>query len=228
MFLCHPDVAGLASMEDLGIVMKDLCKTDRIKLQQSALSEAMRGMNIMKSDQDKWAAVLLKEDLISAEDKLDTKQCFVRYVSHEIRTPLMVVDIGLHLLQNDLEGVLPLLRDVEVISRKKKLPFLDPDDQLSKSSRNVIRAQSGDVAREDGESQVSIIEASMHTIADCKKSMRVAIDILNDLLAYEKIESGILQLHQTPVCGANLFFKNIVDDEFELQVFSKIKNQIDF
>jgi len=228
VFLCHPDVAGLASMEDLGIVMKDLCKTDRIKLQQSALSEAMRGMNIMKSDQDKWAAVLLKEDLISAEDKLDTKQCFVRYVSHEIRTPLMVVDIGLHLLQNDLEGVLPLLRDVEVISRKKKLPFLDPDDQLSKSSRNVIRAQSGDVAREDGESQVSIIEASMHTIADCKKSMRVAIDILNDLLAYEKIESGILQLHQTPVCGANLFFKNIVDDEFELQVFSKIKNQIDF
>ena len=228
MFLCHPDVAGLASMEDLGVVMKDLCKTDRIKLQQSALSEAMRGMNIMKSDQDKWAAVLLKEDLISAEDKLDTKQCFVRYVSHEIRTPLMVVDIGLHLLQNDLEGVLPLLRDVEVISRKKKLPFLDPDDQLSKSSRNVIRAQSGDVAREDGESQVSIIEASMHTIADCKKSMRVAIDILNDLLAYEKIESGILQLHQTPVCGANLFFKNIVDDEFELQVFSKIKNQIDF
>jgi hypothetical protein len=56
----------------------------------------------------------------------------------------------------------------------------------------------------------------LSTIDECQTSMEVAIGILNDLLAYEKIESGIFQVNPVPVL-ADDFFKETVG-EFYLQV----------
>jgi hypothetical protein len=209
VFLCCPDVSSLERMVDLGVVMQNLSKSDRLQLQKDALSDTLHGMKIMKADRAEFAVTQLKQALISVQDKLVTKQSYVRYVSHEIRTPLMVVDIGLLLLGEDLKDVHRLLGEQRTSS------YIET--QSSKTSVGVGRSESGVVTNDATADAENIIKNSLETVADCSNSMRVAIGILSDLLAYEKIESGVFQLDKTTVL-ASLFFMTTIN-EFKLQVF---------
>lgn len=196
VFLCYPNVSSLARLEDLGVTIQDLAKSDKLQLQKDALSETMQGINIMTAARAKYAVRQLKQALTSAQDKLVTKQSFVRYVSHEIRTPLMVVDIGLQMLANNMRDVLKLHEQEATAARgQEDVPV----------SKDTSRTQSS-----------TIINEALDTIKECKTSMEVSIGILNDLLSYEKIESGIFQLHQTLVL-THLFLKGTIR-EFRLQV----------
>jgi hypothetical protein len=232
VFLAYPDVSSLARMQDLGVLLQDLSKSDKLQLRSDALSDTLHGIKILEGDHS--AVSNLQKALTVAEDKLSTKQKFVRYVSHEIRTPLMVVSIGLLLLQKDLKHVLTL-QEAELLDSKDES---SSPSSLSSSS-STLKGQSkspsnadtkgvphntdhkGDAdADADGDADDcdlnEIITKSLNTVEDCKNSMDVAIGILNDLLAYEKIEAGIFQLHETPVLACR-FFKDTIS-EFNLQV----------
>jgi hypothetical protein len=210
VFLCRPEASSLARMQDLGVVVKDLSKSDKLQLQKDALSDTLHGMRIMDEGQAAHAVSQLKQALTSAQDKLVTKQSFVRYVSHEIRTPLMVVSIGLVLLEKDMKELLGRQEEDITASNRVKLPPGEPSSKLKSSET----ATSGDGKSQDQDHE--LVKNSLHTIEECCHSMDVAIGILNDLLAYEKIESGVFHLNKTLVEACD-FLKNTID-EFELQV----------
>jgi signal transduction histidine kinase len=167
----------------------------------------------MNANQDEFAVRQLKQALTSAQDKLVTKQSFVRYVSHEIRTPLMVVDIGLVLLEKDLAAVSTNIKSLKTIgncdgakSHVSKISHVLPSSTVSDDEEEKI---------DDG---MGTLMNSLDIVKECKCSMGVAIGILNDLLAYEKIESGVFQLNKKTV-PATRFIKETID-EFKLQVSS--------
>lgn len=236
VFLCHPDVSSLARMEDIGVALRSLSKSDKLKLQQAALSETLQGMTIVETNQSDYSVKQLQKALSFTQDQLVTKQSFVRYVSHEIRTPLMAVDIGLALLEKDLKVVLNG-RDVwsggytggdtgiDTGGDSDSGGDTDSGSELARIAPGVDISPACDEFRPVstdldgggiGHDKREIMQSSLEMVRDCKQSMRVAIDILNDLLAYEKIESGVFQLSKTPVL-ASTFFKETVA-EFKLQV----------
>jgi signal transduction histidine kinase len=215
VFLCSPAVSSLARMQDLGVVVQDLSKSDKLELQKDALSATLHGMKIVTADRADYALDQLQQALASAQDKLVTKQSYVRYVSHEIRTHLMVVDIGLQLLEEDLRDALELLGS-QVLSSS----LLVCEAQSSGTSSGVGRdnlSDDGTAVRSEERDNTILLSKSLNTVVECQNSMGVAVSILNDLLDYEKIESGVFQLHKTPVFGVSRFFKDTIA-EFNLQV----------
>jgi signal transduction histidine kinase len=211
VFLCSPAVSSLARMQDLGVVVQDLSKADKLQLQKEALSATLHGMKLVTADCADYALAQLQEALTSAQDKLITKQSYVRYVSHEIRTPLMVVDIGLQLLKKDLQDELELLGANALGSQA-------PSSDISiRVKRDDLSPDDTDVRGGKRDNSIRILNNSLHTVVECQSSMGVAISILNDLLDYEKIESGVFQLYKTTIWGVSRFFKDTIG-EFKLQV----------
>ena len=102
------------------------------------------------------------------KDSLSTaRRKFVRFVSHEVRTPLNAVCLGLQLLERELNK---------------------PIDETSQHN--------GDNPQEDHVTQV--LKQRLSEVAslrsDIASNAHVATEILNDLLNYDKVESGTLRL----------------------------------
>jgi signal transduction histidine kinase/CheY-like chemotaxis protein len=109
---------------------------------------------------------------------LEVKRRFVRFVSHEVRTPLNTVCMGLELLQAEL---------VSQIAAAEK-------DNPQPQSQHIFTAhQEGndDVEPEPTQSPFKYLLDLTRDILDNSES---AVTILNDLLNYDKIESGTFQL----------------------------------
>jgi signal transduction histidine kinase/CheY-like chemotaxis protein len=100
---------------------------------------------------------------------LTAKRQFVRYVSHEVRTPLNSVCMGLTLLQEEIALSLGFhsIEDMMTTSEKKRL------------ARSKI----------DGKDDEWFQLAS-----EVQTNAQSSVDVLNDLLNYDKIESGTLSL----------------------------------
>jgi signal transduction histidine kinase len=62
-------------------------------------------------------------------------------------------------------------------------------------------------------------ESDMSSISDCQDSINIAVSILNDLLSYEKLESGILELQQEYVAMTGFIKKCL--KPFNLQARQK-------
>lgn len=111
---------------------------------------------------------------------METKRTFVRYVSHEIRTPLNSASLGLQLLQKEANR----FNNKQHKYRLEQFPSgLYPD--------------SADV------------ESFLELISDTNDACNIAIDILNDLLLYEKIDGGLLSMEATDV-SLMTFVKDVV------------------
>jgi hypothetical protein len=57
--------------------------------------------------------------------------------------------------------------------------------------------------------ELNMPEPTLATIEDCRSSMAVAVDILNDLLNYEKLEGGIMDIYRTYVPVIDFINKTI-------------------
>jgi signal transduction histidine kinase len=100
---------------------------------------------------------------------LALKRRFVRFVSHEIRTPLNTVFMGLELLRSDLQEE----------ARRQEGPCAVQDHYCTSSKGKV-------------NDWLSILYDVMD---NCQNS----VTVLNDILSYDKIEEGTLQLEHSPV-----------------------------
>lgn len=106
------------------------------------------------------------------QEALETKRSFVRYVSHEIRTPLNAATLGLQLLDKELH-------------------------------KHIIRAQEEENQKQligtKGTQESTLYKQLLELVADTSQACTIAVDILNDLLMYEKIDGGLLVLEAQEV-----------------------------
>jgi two-component system cell cycle sensor histidine kinase PleC len=103
------------------------------------------------------------------EEMLHSKRRFVRFISHEIRTPLNSVHLGIELL---------------IVELKNQVALLDGNSLPVPQVIENIRA-----------SVCSWLELT----ADLMGNSESAVDVLNDLLNYDKIEMGTMRLDFTAV-----------------------------
>jgi len=94
----------------------------------------------------------------------------VRYVSHEIRTPLNTAILGLQLLEKEVQKL-----------------FIFPTRESSNTQRMVEKS--------DKKLKSLLVEL----VADTHQACNVSVEILNDLLMYEKIDGGLLVLDANEV-----------------------------
>lgn len=99
---------------------------------------------------------------------LEAKRQFVRFVSHEVRTPLNTVCMGLSLMQHDFSSALGL--------RKKDGHMPDP----SLNDNEVVSREK--------------VEEWMQLSAQVYQNADTAVNVLSDLLNYDKIQMGTLSL----------------------------------
>lgn len=100
---------------------------------------------------------------------LTAKRQFVRYVSHEVRTPLNSVCMGLTLLQEEIA---------------LSLGFDSIEDMMTSSDKKRL-ARSKIDGKDDEWFQLA---------SEVQINAQSSVDVLNDLLNYDKIESGTLSL----------------------------------
>eukprot|EP00603_Paraphysomonas_imperforata_P002953 CAMPEP_0114426884 /NCGR_PEP_ID=MMETSP0103-20121206/8044_1 /TAXON_ID=37642 ORGANISM="Paraphysomonas imperforata, Strain PA2" /NCGR_SAMPLE_ID=MMETSP0103 /ASSEMBLY_ACC=CAM_ASM_000201 /LENGTH=807 /DNA_ID=CAMNT_0001595891 /DNA_START=24 /DNA_END=2447 /DNA_ORIENTATION=- len=119
-------------------------------------------------------------DLVVAKEKLSIKRQFVRYVSHEVRTPLNSCTLGLTFLKKLCEKQKGLSLPAQV---SEDLENVDAVTSLVPTSTANTFA--------DLNTMVSVIDE----ISDCCDT---AVDFMNNMLFYEKIDSLDLALYFKP------------------------------
>ncbi|KAJ1434355.1 hypothetical protein B484DRAFT_446682 [Ochromonadaceae sp. CCMP2298] len=105
---------------------------------------------------------------------LDTKRRFVRFISHEIRTPLNTVNMGLTLFNLELDTI----RDVV----------------MQMVGQVHVHEQSGTTLEVVQNFLLGKIDELRSIVKDVTVSTDAAVDTLNDMLNYDKMESGIFVL----------------------------------
>jgi len=116
---------------------------------------------------------------------LDLKRRFVRFVSHEIRTPLNVVCMGLELLQAELNA------------------SISAEQQQDGNTYNYGGAEEKEekhpLVINDNTKDSEIIPYCLDLTMDILENTNTAVAVLNDLLNYDKIESGTFKLEMGKV-----------------------------
>jgi signal transduction histidine kinase/ActR/RegA family two-component response regulator len=131
-------------------------------------------------------AFFLYDFVVRAEfhhkDALDSaRRQFVRFISHEVRTPLNAVCMGLQLQHDESERLLALVRSNTATTTSTTLTTNDVD---SSSTIDPV---------EDKLSEMAALGN------DILANATSAVDVLNDLLNYDKVESGTLRLELTVI-----------------------------
>ena len=111
----------------------------------------------------------VRKEFDARKDLLEAKRMFVRFVSHEVRTPLNTVCMGLTLMQEEIVQAMGLKHG----SLQKELKRQD--------------FQNKQVA---GEKAFEWMSLSQEVLINAKAS----VDVLNDLLNYDKVQQGNFHL----------------------------------
>lgn len=133
----------------------------------------------------------------------NTKRLFVRFISHEIRTPLNTVHLGIKLF---IQEISVLLREIN------NAPSLSPNSVLTKPTA-ADRKKCAAIPKEQLCEEEKKTEAAPQAISevarklnewveltkDIESSSDAAILVLNDLINYDKISIGGLQLEISEV-----------------------------
>lgn len=119
---------------------------------------------------------------------LEMKRRFVRFISHEIRTPLNTVCMGLELLQGELR----------TMSKGKKIKT-PPETIITGTSTHSNGIDVGSKNSKTKETVSEDVELWQTVVDDIHENAYVAVSILNDLLNYDKLETGTMKLELHPV-----------------------------
>mmetsp|Transcript_4098 Transcript_4098/g.9534 ORF Transcript_4098/g.9534 Transcript_4098/m.9534 type:complete len:897 (+) Transcript_4098:306-2996(+) len=105
---------------------------------------------------------------------LEAKRMYVRYVSHEVRTPMNTVCMGLALLRDEISETFQALKSAK---------------QTTAEDRNTaVRTENPE------ETDENRLEELINLTDEITHNANGAVDVLNDLLNYDKIERGKLSL----------------------------------
>jgi len=138
----------------------------------------------------------VRREFDAKKDLLEAKRQFVRFVSHEVRTPLNSVSMGLTLMKEEMAQSLGYKSADEMLENPEKKDKNHTRDQQSKEGKEWFN-----------------LAHEVHT------SAQSSVDVLNDLLNYDKIENGSLALELSIVSLWGLIDRTI--GEFKLPMTSK-------
>ena len=159
---------------------------------------------------------------------LEVKRRFVRVISHEIRTPLNVVCMGLELLQAEIRTMLELA-DTS-IGGAFNCPALTAKG-MKPGLGNLFEPINRKVANPIGEVKPTTKHKEWLDLSeDILENALNAVSVLNDLLSFDKIESGTFKLEVGMVEIWSLVVKTV--SEFHVQarnrkISLRIKSDID-
>jgi signal transduction histidine kinase len=125
----------------------------------------------------------VRQEFNSKQAVLDAKRQFVRFVSHEVRTPMNTVCMGLALLLNEIGLASRPCKDCQKCSKvveEREQGGMEQDPTANES-------QTADVK---GEEVADWLELTEEILINA----HIAVEVLNDLLNYDKIERGQLTL----------------------------------
>jgi len=166
------------------------------------------------------------------------KRNFVRYISHEIRTPLTTVSLGIRLLLRQLGSLGLLSNSSGKVSSPLPRPHQSPSSDVLLSpilssdakdenkgnggvmlSRTLSRSNSRVAMRDD-----EVVKDSLEVLTSVEGSVQVAVLILNDLLNYDKIQNGSLEISREYLDASKLV--NEVCVSFQVAAQSALINLV--
>lgn len=142
---------------------------------------------------------LVKEDVREKNHILRVKRDFVRFISHEIRTPLNTVSVGITLLEEGLQAMRmreKRLFDDSTVKESNSNPAPAKNDPI------ILRAMSQSPESTNSSlyiaSDMSLLDM-IELTEDVQNSTGVAVEVLNDLLNFDKLEAGELHIARDTV-----------------------------
>lgn len=179
--LINPCVSSMKALNDLDLKMSDLPRhsfqRDILHMEDQITSEIANTVRMTELSNR------LERESQKAQDALRTKRIFVRYVSHEVRTPLNVASLGLRYMNEVLS------QEVASPLSARHRSLSEVDSQPSPVSEKVIPATM----------MMADVEQLRDVLNDVQDSCDLAVDILNDLLLYEKIDDGVFTINPSPI-----------------------------
>eukprot|EP01038_Epipyxis_sp_PR26KG_P006124 gene6124-8442_t len=138
------------------------------------------------------------------EQKLQMRLDLIRYISHELRTPLNTAFMGLNLLNGELNKMQSYLQNnnfkLSYDDNTAIAPFAEEPNQ------RILLDVSADICKNNCSSPIKdMIETSEQISSSCN----VAIETLNDLLTFDKLEESKLDIEFDDV-NPWIFLKNTV------------------
>eukprot|EP00598_Pedospumella_elongata_P014537 CAMPEP_0185013682 /NCGR_PEP_ID=MMETSP1098-20130426/98927_1 /TAXON_ID=89044 /ORGANISM="Spumella elongata, Strain CCAP 955/1" /LENGTH=707 /DNA_ID=CAMNT_0027542749 /DNA_START=18 /DNA_END=2138 /DNA_ORIENTATION=+ len=144
------------------------------------------------------------------EAVLETKRRFVRFISHEIRTPLNAVHLGLEALTAELAHALEKQRGGAGDQAALRAVHLARDPHAAQRRAPGLEALTAELAHaleklfgpNGNDSNVmftDLLKNWLELSAELISNSESAVDVLNDLLNYDKIEMGTLRLEFSTV-----------------------------
>lgn len=155
------------------------------------------------------------------KELLESKRRFVRYVSHEVRTPLNSVCMGLELVQEEIarslgyRGADEMRRHEAITEMQKNSPnssrFEESSNLCCVEDMEDLEGDEDSESRDGGYSSEGVRHSGSALPADKQElarevfsqtqdivaSAQSSVNVLNDLLNYDKIEMGTLRLELT-------------------------------
>jgi signal transduction histidine kinase/CheY-like chemotaxis protein len=131
---------------------------------------------------------MVRKEFSSKDRILESKRLFVRFVSHEVRTPLNSVAMGLSLLQDECTSALGYKNSDEMLKNQ---------DNKSDSVPNAFFKSTIIPTKLD--EWRNTVSDWCFLINEIQSNVESSVDVLNDLLNYDKIESGALSLELTTI-----------------------------
>jgi signal transduction histidine kinase len=141
---------------------------------------------------------------------MESKRQFVRFVSHEVRTPLNTVCMGLSLMQDDFAKCLGIRHGH------------GGGGKGGGNSGSTSMPSSSDPAYASEQ-----VEDWMQLSTQMQRNAEAAVSVLNDLLNYDKIQSGTLTLELSLIPIWTIVQKTVA--EFQISSLEKkVKLSVDF
>ena len=137
----------------------------------------------------------VRHEFRERKNVLEAKRRFMRYVSHEVRTPLNAVVMGLSVVELELQAL------------------FDAGAFFVRDTSSVDSIAKGDADNDDYNNILKGKEC-MRLLSDIQGSAQSAVEVLNNVLQYDKIERSTLKLEIEILPIWNLLDKTIA--EFKL------------
>jgi len=162
----------------------------------------------------------VRKEFDANKELLEAKRRFVRFVSHEVRTPLNTVCMGVALAREEISQL--STRPSAKVSNETPPDGPPADESSLKSTEEASKVSENMLLLEKDK-----LDEWLGLLGDISGNAESAVDVLNDLLHYDKIQRGKLNLELSIIPIWTMVEKTAM--EFKLMAAEKgIKLTMDF